>query len=83
MERGSHLFPFRTQKLSPASARILHCGKVARCRIIKRPSDRTVFCFFCAWFHLIRLAALGTFPVKGKDLDFRSPFSLMEGLGFS
>lgn len=43
MELGSHLFSSRTQKLSPASARILHCGKVARCRIIQKPPERVVF----------------------------------------
>ncbi len=35
IERGSHLFPFRTQKLSLSSPMVLHrgrCGRVGRCQ---------------------------------------------------
>ena len=48
---GAHLFPFRTEKLSPAAPMILHpCGKVGR----RPPLTKTltlssvgVFCLYC------------------------------------
>jgi hypothetical protein len=48
MERGKHLFPSRTQQLSLSSVTILgfNPGKIARCRIIEKPSERVAFLFF-------------------------------------
>jgi hypothetical protein len=42
-----HLFPYRTQKLSLAAVTILGSspGKIARCRIIEKPSERVAFLF--------------------------------------
>ena len=36
---GVHLFPFRTEKLSPLAQMVLHemCGIVCRCRTYKMP----------------------------------------------
>jgi hypothetical protein len=47
MALGKHLFPFRTQQLSPAAVTILGYspGKIARCRIIEKLSERGAFLF--------------------------------------
>ena len=44
-DAGAHLFPFRTEKLSPAVPMILHpCGKVGRRPpIMKKPAESGLF----------------------------------------
>ena len=47
---GFHLFPFRTEKLSPPAPMVLHTrGRVGSRRFLKKkpfgPKDQRVFCF--------------------------------------
>ena len=52
MAKGSHLFPYRTQKLSPSAPMVLgwtRPGRVGRCRNpYKRSSDASLF--FCKFY---------------------------------
>ena len=52
MAKGSHLFPYRTQKLSPSAPMVLgwtRPGRVGRCRNpYRRSSDASLFCKFYA-----------------------------------
>ena len=44
---GFHLFPFRTEQLSPVAPMILHnCGKVGRRHFILVRQVRTFFCAY-------------------------------------
>ena len=51
MAKGSHLFPYRTQKLSLSAPMVLgwrRPGRVGRCRIPKRKHPTNVGCFLFA-----------------------------------
>ena len=64
---GAHLFPFRTEKLSPAAPMILHqCGKVGR----RPPTTRTltltsvgVFCLYLIPFPFLPIEIYTKFAV--------------------
>jgi hypothetical protein len=45
---GVHLFPFRTEKLSPLAQMVLHemCGIVCRCRTYKEAVSKGQLLFF-------------------------------------
>ena len=60
---GDHLFPFRTEKLSPPAQMVLGLkpGRVCRCQFYnKTPSINLggVFCFICFDFEFILLVHL-------------------------
>ena len=49
MEKGSHLYPSRTQKLSPSSPKIPGGrlpGKIGHCRLINKKHSAYAGCFF-------------------------------------
>ena len=54
LAKGKHLFPFRTQKLSPSAPMVLvprGTGRVGHCQFMLKPAARRVLTLYCRYYH--------------------------------
>ena len=86
----SHLFPFRTEKLSSLAPMVLQCGRVGSRLLLSRASDferfLRLFCFHADWFFLTRIVFFShadfaddadLWPVRSGISQMGADFSLM------
>ncbi len=69
IEEGKYLTPFRTQKLSPPSAKVVHgrlCVRIARCTFLKATLAGGFF-ILCFYFVLMTVVNFLTFEKIASD----------------